>query len=187
MMSCITPFLTDYIYQNLKNGINPAQKEYFAESIHFLSIPEYKESLLNEKIEVMISRMQSVIEIGRNIRNTKNLSIKTPLSRVIIVQSDKQAIDDLKTLQTYIKEELNCLDFEIKENEEEFVIYNTQPDHKEIGSVLKNLYSKTLKEKLGNLTRDEIVTYLRDGKIKVGEVEILEGWLKISKQFNDKY
>jgi isoleucyl-tRNA synthetase len=36
MMSCITPFLSEYIYQNMKNGIAPGDKDYFAESIHFL-------------------------------------------------------------------------------------------------------------------------------------------------------
>jgi isoleucyl-tRNA synthetase len=85
MMSCITPFLTEYIYQNLKNGISKDNSTYYAESIHFLQIPEYKEALLNEKIEKMVERMQSAIEIGRKIRDTKNLSVKTPLSKVIIV------------------------------------------------------------------------------------------------------
>ena len=97
-MSCITPFLTEYIYQNLRNGIHKDNKQYYADSIHFLSIPEYKESLLNEKIEKMISRMQSAIEIGRKIRDTKNISLKTPLSKVIIVEADHDAIADLKVL-----------------------------------------------------------------------------------------
>lgn len=89
MMSCVTPFITEYIYQNMKNGISPDDSAYYAQSVHFLSIPEYKEELLNERIEQMVSRMQAAIEIGRKIRDTKNLSIKTPLSKVIIVQADK--------------------------------------------------------------------------------------------------
>ena len=45
-------------------------------------------------------------------------------------------------MSSYIKDELNCLDFEIRENEEEFVIYNADPDHKEMGGALKKLYTK---------------------------------------------
>lgn len=142
MMSCVTPFITDYIYQNLRNGINKEDKRYYADSIHFLSIPEYKEELLNERIEKMVSRMQSAIEIGRKIRDTKNLSVKYPLHKVVIVEADKQTIQDVTTLSSYIKEELNCLDFEIRENEEEYVIYNTDPDHREMGQALKKLYTK---------------------------------------------
>jgi len=57
MMSCITPFLSEYIYQNMKNGISPADQSLFAESIHFLSIPNYQETLINERIETMVARM----------------------------------------------------------------------------------------------------------------------------------
>lgn len=36
LMSCITPFLTEHIYQNLRNGISDKDKDLFQESIHFL-------------------------------------------------------------------------------------------------------------------------------------------------------
>jgi isoleucyl-tRNA synthetase len=111
MMSCITPFLSEYIYQNMKNGISSHDKDYFGDSIHFLQIPNYNESLLNESIEVMVERMQSAIELGRKIRDQKNKSIKTPLSKVTIVHADKLAGEHLQTLSSYIKDELNCLEF----------------------------------------------------------------------------
>jgi len=112
-MSCITPFLSEYIYLNMKNGISGEDKNYFADSIHFLNIPQYEDKLLNERIEKMVERMQSAIEIGRKIRDQKNKSIKTPLSKVTIVHSDKQAGEDLTILSSYIKDELNCLEFEV--------------------------------------------------------------------------
>jgi isoleucyl-tRNA synthetase len=132
MMSCITPFLSEYVYQNMRNGIHNADPLY-AESIHFLSIPNYQEGLINDRIEKMVDRMQSAIEIGRKIRDQKNKSIKTPLSKVTIVHSDKLVGEDLVTLAGYIKDELNCLEFEIQTNEAEFVEYLSEPDHKLIG------------------------------------------------------
>lgn len=187
MMSCITPFLSEYIYQNLRHGISAADSEFNAESIHFLSIPNYQEALLNERIETTVARMQSAIEIGRKIRDNKNKSIKTPLSRVTIVHADKAAGEDLSLVQQYIKDELNCLEFEIQPNEAEYVVYLSQPEHKEIGQILKNKYTKDLKEKLNNLGREEILEYLGQGKVTIQGVEIQEGWLKISKQFNERY
>ena len=167
MMSCITPFLSEYIYQNLRNGVSTEDKQYYAQSIHFLSIPNYEEELINERIEHMVERMQSAIEIGRKIRDTKNKSIKTPLAKVTIIHGDKQAAEDLNTMSQYIKEELNCLEFEIQPNEAEYVVYLSQPEHKEIGQLLKNKYTKDLKEKLNNLGREEIVEYLQYGKVTV--------------------
>jgi isoleucyl-tRNA synthetase len=69
MMSCITPFLSEWIYLNMKNGISTDNQGYYAESIHFLSIPEYQDKFINEKIETMVHRMQSTIELGRKIRD----------------------------------------------------------------------------------------------------------------------
>ena len=99
MMSCITPFISEYIYQNLKNGITEQQaKQYFADSIHFLNIPDYDEHLINERIEEMVQRMQSTIELGRKVRENKNRSLKTPVSKVTVVTADPQAAEDYKTL-----------------------------------------------------------------------------------------
>jgi len=36
LMACITPFLTEHIYQNLRNGISDKDKDLLQESIHFL-------------------------------------------------------------------------------------------------------------------------------------------------------
>lgn len=94
LMASITPFITDHFYQNLKNGINPNDKDLYQESIHFLQIPEVNESLLDPLVEKRIARMQSAIENGRLIRDRKNLSLKTPLSSVTFVDNDQQALKD---------------------------------------------------------------------------------------------
>ena len=36
LMACITPFLTEHIYQNLRNGLSEQDKDLLQESIHFL-------------------------------------------------------------------------------------------------------------------------------------------------------
>lgn len=95
-MSCITPFLSEHIYENMRNGIDPANTELHAPSIHFLNIPTYQEELLDSKIEKMVLRMQSAIEIGRKIRDNKNISIKNPLRKVSLVEQDKQAQEDFE-------------------------------------------------------------------------------------------
>jgi isoleucyl-tRNA synthetase len=76
---------------------------------------------------------------------------------------------------------------EIFDNEAEYISYNTEPDHREIGSVLKKTYTKELKERLSKLTREETLSYLKDGKVTINGIEFLEGWLKITKVFNEGY
>jgi isoleucyl-tRNA synthetase len=36
LMSCITPFLTETMYQNLRNGIDPKDRDLYQKSVHFL-------------------------------------------------------------------------------------------------------------------------------------------------------
>ena len=83
----------------------------------------------------------------------------------------------MQTLSQYIKDELNCLNFEVVTNEEEYVTYLTTPDHKEMGQALKNKYTKALKEKVGKLSREQVLEYTSKGKIIIDGVEIQEGWL----------
>ena len=62
LLSPFIPFITEFIFQNLKNGL-PKDSPLYEESIHFLLIPEYEEKLLDKKIEETMNNMISVIEL----------------------------------------------------------------------------------------------------------------------------
>lgn len=76
LMACITPFITEHFYQNLKNGISKDNKDLYQESVHFLQIPDPDVKLIDATVETRISRMQSAIENGRLIRERKNLNLR---------------------------------------------------------------------------------------------------------------
>jgi len=67
--------------------------------------------------------MRSAIENGRLIRDRKNISLKTPLSTVILVDQDQEALKDFKEVKDYIIEELNCLELKVDNNEDSYVVY----------------------------------------------------------------
>jgi len=187
LMASITPFLTEFMYQNMKNGISDADEHLKQDSIHFLQIPEVDEARIDKSIEEKVSRMQSAIENGRLIRDRKNLPVKTPLSTVILVDSDPQAIKDFQDVQQYILDELNCLELQTELNEDEFVDYKCEPDNREIGSVLKKAYDKKMKTEILNLSSSKLREYLKNGSIMMGDIKIEQGWLKVEKIFKDKY
>lgn len=187
LMSCITPFITEHMYQNMRNGIDPADQDRHAESIHFLQIPQYETELIDEAVENRIGRMQSAIELGRLIRDRNVLPIKTPLSEVMFVDSEADVLKDLKEMQTYITDELNVLDFKLEQKEEDFIDYKCTPDNKQIGSVLKKAYDKKLKEQISKLSSAQLKEYLKTGSIMVGAVKIEKGWLKVEKNFKEEH
>lgn len=64
------------MYQTLRKYIpeDPAAGD--TRSVHFLLFPEVKEEYFDETIERQVQRMQTVIELTRNIREKNNLSLK---------------------------------------------------------------------------------------------------------------
>jgi len=103
-MSPFTPFFTEEVYQNLKSLQPPGERQ---DSIHYLSFPEPRKEWLNQDVERSVSRMQAVIELGRVARERRTKPIKTPLAEIIVYQQDKQYVEDIKCLESYITSELN--------------------------------------------------------------------------------
>ena len=131
--------------------------------------------------------MQSAILNGRLIRDRKNLSLKTPLNSVAIVDSDPSAIEDFEILKNYILEELNCFELKTVSDEEKYVKYKCDPDNKEMGSVLKKKFDKKLKEAIKNLSNAQLKEYLSNGFLMIGDIKIESGWLKVERYFNDEW
>jgi len=187
LMACVTPFLAEHMYQNLRNGISEADKHLRAGSIHFLQIPECNEDLLDEAIERRVARMQSAIENGRLIRDRKALSLRYPLASVTLIDSDPQALADFEEVKGYIIEELNVLELKTDGNEDEYIDYKCEPDNREIGSVLKKAYDKKLKKEIASLSSAQLRDYLKNGSLMIGDIKIEAGWLKVEKIFKDKH
>ena len=68
--------MTENIYQSLKNYIPEDPNAGDTRSLHFLMFPEVKEEYFNADIERKVKRMQTVIELARNVRDKNNLSLK---------------------------------------------------------------------------------------------------------------
>jgi isoleucyl-tRNA synthetase len=74
--SSYTPFLTENIYQSLRTYIPEDPSAGDTRSVHFLLFPDVKEEYFDPTIERQVKRMQTVIELTRNIRERNNLSLK---------------------------------------------------------------------------------------------------------------
>ena len=64
------------MYQNLQKYIPSLNSNDDVRSVHFLPFPEVQEEYFDLEIERIVSRMQAVIELGRYIREKKNIGLK---------------------------------------------------------------------------------------------------------------
>jgi len=85
LISPVTPFLSEHIYLNLRNGLTEKDK---MGSIHFTDMPTFDEKLIDQDTKVMVENMQDAIETGRVVRDGLKLSSKYPLQRVKLIDSD---------------------------------------------------------------------------------------------------
>lgn len=187
-MAPFTPFLADGIYSRLREFIPEESLAKFTKdgrSVHFLSYPEVREELFDEKIETAVARMQTVIELGRNIREKKTISLKTPLKTLVILHGDEDYLKDIEALKNYIVEELNVRDIIITSDEAAYnVEYKAVADWPVLGKKLKK-DAKKVKDALPLLTTEDVRSYLENGSIEVAGIQLVKGDLNVVRGLPD--
>ncbi|KAH3676013.1 hypothetical protein WICMUC_002309 [Wickerhamomyces mucosus] len=183
-MAPFTPFLSETIYQRLKIYFTNEELNKFgsdSNSVHFLTYPTVRKELFDERIETAISRMQKVIDLGRNIREKKLISLKTPLKELIILHGDEEYLNDINELKSYIIEELNVRDLIITSDEKKYgVEYKAVADWPILGKKLKK-DAKKVKDALPSLTSNDVLSYISNGKIEVAGIELIQGDLTVQR------
>ncbi|EAW07459.1 isoleucine--tRNA ligase ILS1 [Aspergillus clavatus NRRL 1] len=176
-----TPFITDTIYQKLLPHIPESLRGEDSRSVHFLSFPEVREELFDEVVERRVARMQKVIEMARISRERRSIGLKSPLKTLVVIHQDQQYLDDVKSLEGYILEELNVLELVLSSDEAKYnVQYSVSADWPTLGKKLKKDAQK-VKKALPSLTSDDVKRFVADKKILVDGIELVEGDLVVKR------
>ncbi|XP_065205689.1 isoleucine--tRNA ligase, cytoplasmic [Planococcus citri] len=162
IMAPFTPFLCELIYQNLKHLSYEEEK-----SVHFLMVPEPKLNMLEEEIERSVSKMQTVIELGRIIRDRKTIPVKYPLKEVVVIHNDPNSLEEIKVVKQYIMEELNVRTVTFSTDKEKYGIsLRAEPDHKTLGIRLKSAFKDVMTD-IKNLSDKQVQDFVNTGSIEL--------------------
>ncbi|XP_077181831.1 isoleucine--tRNA ligase, cytoplasmic [Paroedura picta] len=185
LMAPYTPFITELMYQNLKTLIDPASvQEKNTDSIHYLMLPQVREDLIDKNIESAVSRMQSVIELGRVIRDRKTIPVKYPLKEIVVIHHDLQALEDIRSLEKYILEELNVRQVTLSTDKDKYGIrLRAEPDHMVLGKRLKGAF-KSVMAAIKELTSEQLEDFQKTGTIVVEGHELHEEDLRLMYTFD---
>ena len=176
-----TPFITDNIYQRLLPHIPESLRAEDPRSVHFLAFPEVRDELFDEAVERRVARMQRVIELGRVSRERRGIGLKTPLKTLTVIHGDQQYLDDVRSLEKYIADELNIRDLVLSTDEDKYnVQYSVTADWPTLGKKLKKDVQK-VKKALPSLSSGDVKKFVTDGKILVDGIELVEGDLVVKK------
>lgn len=162
IMAPYTPFLTELMYQNLRLLTTRNER-----SVHHVMMPQPRQALIDEAIERSVARMQSVIELGRVIRDRKTIPIKYPLPEVVAILNSGTDVSAVISLQQYIMEELNVRKVTVTSDKLKYgVSLRAEPDHKTLGARLKGAFKQVMLA-IKNLTDEQLQIFQKDGTIEV--------------------
>lgn len=179
------PFLTDHIYQLLLPHIPKELQAMDPRSVHFLSYPEVREELFDEVIERRVGRMQRVIELARVSRERRTIALKTPLKTLVVIHRDPVYLEDIRSLETYITEELNVRDLILSSDEDKYnVQYYVTADWPTLGKKLKKDAQK-VKKVLPDLTSDQVRSFVREEQITMDGIKLVKEDLVVKRRLRE--
>ncbi|POY75658.1 putative Isoleucine--tRNA ligase [Rhodotorula taiwanensis] len=178
-LSAFTPFITENIYQGLRPFF-PADVSHLGvgndvRSLHFLPFPTVREEYFDPVMERQVSRLQAVIDLGREVRQRRVIPVKTPLAELVVFHPDQEYLDDVKSLLPYVEQELNVRTVVFTSDEARCGIkFRADADYAVLGRKLRKDLAR-VKKALPNVASDDVKAYLSTGKITVDGVELVKG------------
>ncbi|MEC8480356.1 MAG: isoleucine--tRNA ligase [Pseudomonadota bacterium] len=133
VMAPFAPFLSEHLYQSLAQlAGQPAQPN----SVHLCDYPEAEAVKVKPGLETAVERMQQVILLGRQKREEVKIGLRTPLARLTIVNSDAALLEDMRSLEGYVRDELNVQSVEYSADESAYIELYAKPHFPLLGKRL---------------------------------------------------
>ena len=155
----VIPFITEEIYQNLKNENMP-------DSIHLCDYPVADEKLRDIVLEKKMEVTRNAVSMGRALRSNFSLKIRQPLKAIYLVTRDPEEKTILKEMEGIIAEELNVKEVVLRDNEEELVEYQAKANFRVLGKLLGKSMKKGA-EKIEGLSMEEIKSLLDGATLSI--------------------
>ncbi|PKA47897.1 Valine--tRNA ligase [Apostasia shenzhenica] len=173
-MAPFTPFFSETLFQNLRKASSGLE-----ESIHYCGFPS-SSGRRDERIERSVTRMMTVIDLARNIRERNNKPLKTPLREMVVVHPDIEFLEDITVkLREYVLEELNVKSIVPCNDPLKYTSLRAEPDYSVLGVRLGKAMGIVAKE-VKAMTQADILAFESFGEavfsghcLRFNEVKVL--------------
>jgi len=171
MFSIVTPFITEEIFQNLKDVYGCEE-----ESVHLLDWPEYDEDKIDTKLENAIKLNGQIIQATLAAREKAKISLRWPIKEILISTTNEAIEEVIATLEDVLKNQTNVKDIKIGEFED--VSYNVALNFRnagkkfgtDTGDVATSIKNVDGKEVYDAIEKDG--KYMLDGKFELTKEEV---------------
>jgi len=175
IMAPFAPFLSEEIYRNLSRAIPGAKGK---QSVHLEAFPEADPKFIKPDLEHAVARMDTLVTLGRNLREKVKIKAKIPLLSMKIIYREEAALKELAKLEPYFQDELNIRKFEYVTDEENYVQVTAKANFpvlgKRVGSKMKAIAAQIAQMtplEISSLEKNS-VAILNGEEIRISDVEI---------------
>lgn len=147
---CAAPFIpciTEEIYRALRTGDMP-------ESVHLCDYPETA-TVRDTRLEQQMESTMNTVTLGRFLRTQRNLKIRQPLAKAILVAADPEVRKMLTETADIISEELNVKQILVQDSDSSLVDLSAKANFKVLGPKL-GPKMKTAAAAIAKLTHQQI-------------------------------
>ena len=129
ILAPVAPFMTEDMYQNLVRSYDSDGPE----SVHHCDYPVFDEAIYSEVLSHDMDLVADVVSRVLSIRETRQIRVRQPLPRLIVVADDEQVREPLRRFQAHILDELNIKQLDFADNLDAYVGYVLKPNPKSMG------------------------------------------------------
>ncbi|RLE47207.1 isoleucine--tRNA ligase [Candidatus Woesearchaeota archaeon] len=180
LMAPITPFITEQIWQNLREEFG--MKE---ESVHLNEWPKTKEKWIDTELEEQFEIASNIVQAALAAREKAKISLRWPIQKIKVLTRNDKAFLAVEKFEAIIKKMTNC---------KEVHVNKTLPEIKEVVKIKEGSVGKefgAMKDKiiscLTDMTNEEIINILdKQGRVVMDiedkEIEIGKTHFEIIKE-----
>ena len=162
LMSPIAPFFADRLYTDLNKVTHNEEFE----SVHLAYFPEYRQELVNTKLEERMQMAQDISSLTLSLRKKVGINVRQPLSKILLPILDKGFKQQVEQVKELILSETNIKGIEYITDTAGFIKKKIKPNFKVLGAkVGKDM--KAVAEAISNLTQDDIERLETEGSIQL--------------------
>ena len=152
LIAPFVPFISEELYQELTGRFDNSH-----ESVHLEDYPDYKEELIDLKLEERMEKARIIASLARAGRNRAGIKIRQPLDKMFVLIPPRAKKDELEPILLLISEEINIKHINLVQDELFLVDYKAKPKFQSLGpkfgkkvnqvaELIRSLSSEKLKE-----------------------------------------
>jgi len=132
LISPISPFFADWLYQSLQSATNRESSE----SVHLAAFPEVREDFIDAKLEERMQYAQRISSLVLSLRKKNKHRVRQPLQKIILPVLDNSFEQQVKAVEPLILSEVNVKELEILNDSAGMFKKKAMPNFKTLGRKL---------------------------------------------------